>query len=55
MKYEDIEMGRKVRVVSGRNRGKTGTIVDRWPPGEPTVILDSGGEFDISEVELAED
>ncbi len=55
MKYEDIEDGRRVIVKRGKHKGKTGKIVDRWPPGEPSVILDVGGEYAISEVELAED
>ena len=52
MKYEDVEIGRTVKVISGKHRGAVGTIIDRWPPREPTIILDNGDEYPISDVEL---
>ena len=55
MRYEDIETGRRVIVTSGKHKGKTGLIADFWPPSEPTVILDIGGEYGISEVELVKE
>ena len=55
MTYEEIEYDRRVVVMSGKHKGKIGRISDYWPPGEPTVTLDTGGEYEISKVELVEE